>query len=173
MLVAKDNDALFGAVSTLHWMLKTFAQQIRMCTIEDYSDVKYRGVVEGYYGIPWSNENVKSYMEWGSLYKMNTFIYAPKDDPYHNSKWREPYPEQELQKMQDMIEIGVQTKVRFIYAIHPFMNNGINKEQFDTEIKYITDKFEEMYKLGKNSWRYGNRRFGANGCGGRSAPDRR
>ncbi len=147
-LVGKDNDALFCAIATLQLALEQSPSQLRFCTIEDYADVKYRGVVEGYYGIPWSNENIISYMEWGSKYKMNTFIYAPKDDPYHNSKWREPYPDAQLQTMKELIEAGVRTKVRFIYAIHPFMSNGIDKENFDQELKYITDKFQVMYDLG-------------------------
>lgn len=147
-MVGKDNDALFCAIATLQLALEQSPSQLRFCTIEDYADVKYRGVVEGYYGVPWSNENIISYMEWGSKYKMNTFIYAPKDDPYHNSKWREPYPDAQLQTMKELIEAGVRTKVQFIYAIHPFMSNEIDKENFDQELKYITDKFQVMYDLG-------------------------
>jgi len=148
LLVGGDNDGLFCAVSTLRSVLEQTSGSLRTVTIEDYADVQYRGVVEGYYGIPWSNENIISYMEWGSRFKMNTFIYAPKDDPYHNSRWRDPYPQEELDKMKELIEAGVRTKVRFIYAIHPFMSNGINKENFDAEIKCITDKFQVMYDMG-------------------------
>lgn len=101
-----------------------------------------------YYGIPYSNEDIMSLMEFGSDFKMNTFIYAPKDDPYHNSKWREPYPQETLDGLKEVIEKGVETKVGFVYAIHPFMNNGINKNDFDREIKYITDKFQVFYDLG-------------------------
>ena len=32
-------------------------------------------------------------MEWGGYYKLNSYFYAPKDDPKHNSKWRELYTE--------------------------------------------------------------------------------
>ena len=148
-ILGNDNDAVFAGISTLKIMLEQSSDnQVLKTLIEDYSDVQYRGVVEGYYGIPWSNENVISYMEWGSKFKLNTFIYAPKDDPYHNSKWREAYPQEELDKMKEMIEAGTRTKLRFVYAIHPFMSNGINKNDFENEIKYITDKFEVLYDLG-------------------------
>ena len=60
-----------------------------------------------------------SLMEFGSDFKMNTFIYAPKDDPYRNSKWREPYPQETLDGLKEVIEKGVETKVGFVYAIHP------------------------------------------------------
>ncbi|WP_455684798.1 beta-N-acetylglucosaminidase domain-containing protein, partial [Thomasclavelia sp.] len=148
-ILGNDNDAVFAGISTLKIMLEqTSNNQVLKVAVEDYSDVQYRGVVEGYYGIPWSNENVISYMEWGSKFKLNTFIYAPKDDPYHNSKWREEYPQPELNKMKDMIEAGTRTKVRFVYAIHPFMSNGINKNDFENELKHITDKFQQLYDLG-------------------------
>ena len=35
-----------------------------------------------------------------SEYKMNTYIYAPKDDPYHRSNWKDLYPEEEAKQIQ-------------------------------------------------------------------------
>lgn len=122
--------------------------QLLKNVVEDYADIQYRGYIEGYYGIPWSNPEIISLMEFGSKTKLNTFIFAPKDDPYHNSRWREPYPQEELNKMAEIIEAGVRTKNRFVYAIHPFMSNGINKENYDQEMQYIIDKFESLYALG-------------------------
>lgn len=37
-------------------------------------------------------------------YKMNAYIYAPKSDPYHREKWREPYPASELDRMKELIK---------------------------------------------------------------------
>ncbi len=148
-IAGNDNDAIFAAIATLRMMVDQSSDgMILNNVVEDFADVEYRGVIEGYYGIPWSNEAVISYMEFGQLYKMNTFIFAPKDDPYHNSKWREPYPVEDLEKMEEMIEAGTRTKVRFVYAIHPFMTDGLDKENFDDEIKAITDKFDILYDLG-------------------------
>ena len=50
--------------------------------------------------------------------------------------------------LKEVIEKGVETKVGFVYAIHPFMNNGINKNNFEEEIQYIIDKFEIFYDMG-------------------------
>ena len=58
-ILGNDNDAVFAGISTLKIMLEqTSNNQLLKVMVEDYSDVQYRGVVEGYYGIPWSNENV-------------------------------------------------------------------------------------------------------------------
>ncbi|MGL5381642.1 beta-N-acetylglucosaminidase domain-containing protein [Clostridium sp.] len=148
-LIGNDSDALYCAITTLQLMIEQSSDNTILKTVvEDYADIQYRGYIEGYYGIPWSNSEIISLMEFGSKTKLNTFIYAPKDDPYHNSKWREPYPQSELDKMAELIEAGVRTKNRFIYAIHPFMSNGINKENYQQEMQYIIDKFEILYDLG-------------------------
>ena len=55
--------------------------------------IPLRGVVEGYYGRPWGTEGRLSLLKFMAENDMNIFIYGPKDDPYHHSKWREPYPE--------------------------------------------------------------------------------
>lgn len=148
-ILGKDTDAVYYGITTLERIFdqkrEATVEQIR---INDYATAKWRGIIEGYYGIPYSNEDIISLMEFGSDFKMNTFIYAPKDDPYHNSKWREPYPQETIDGLKEVIQKGVETKVGFVYAIHPFMNNGINKNDFDREIKYITDKFQVFYDLG-------------------------
>ena len=32
-------------------------------------------------------------------HSMNTYIYAPKDDPYHRKLWREPYPAEQMERL--------------------------------------------------------------------------
>ena len=51
--------------------------------MRDYADVNIRGFIEGYYGLPWSNEDRMSLMRFGGDYKMTSYIFAPKDDEYH------------------------------------------------------------------------------------------
>lgn len=149
IILGKDTDAVYYGITTLERIFNQIRDGIvEKIRINDYATAKWRGIIEGYYGIPYSNEDIISLMEFGSDFKMNTFIYAPKDDPYHNSKWREPYPQETIDGLKEVIQKGVETKVGFVYAIHPFMNNGINKNDFDREIKYITDKFQVFYDLG-------------------------
>jgi len=42
-----------------------------------------RGIVEGFFGPPWSIEQRCAMFEFGAKHAMNTYLYAPKDDPYH------------------------------------------------------------------------------------------
>ena len=60
---------------------------------------------------------------------MNTYIYGPKDDPYHSSpNWRLPYPEKEAKQLQELVKVAQENEVDFVWAIHPDKtSNGIRK----------------------------------------------
>ena len=85
-IVGKDTDAVFYGLTTLKHMLKeSQVPVLRNVTVEDYAEIKNRGFIEGYYGNPWSNENRKELMRYGSELKLTQYYFAPKDDPYHNT----------------------------------------------------------------------------------------
>ena len=114
-------------------------------TISDYPSVKLRGYVEGFYGFPWSFEERLGLIKDTSKYKMNTYIYAPKDDPYHKDKWRELYPEAEAEQLRILAEEGKKDNVSFCWNIHP--GYGFNYND-DTDYNYLIAKFEQLYNLG-------------------------
>ena len=92
-VLGKDTDAAFYGMTSLKYIGKQVDNGIvRDLKINDYSDVAFRGFIEGYYGNPWSNEDRAELMKFGGEFKMNQYIFAPKDDPYHNSQWRTLYP---------------------------------------------------------------------------------
>ena len=49
-----------------------------------------KGIIEGFYGIPWTFEERKSMINFLSDIGLNQYIYAPKDDPYHNKNGEKP-----------------------------------------------------------------------------------
>src|SRR5699024_8583997 len=103
VILGKDTDASFYGVATLEAILAQSSQKvIRHLRIKDYANTKVRGFIEGYYGIPWSNEDRKSLMKFGGNYKTNAYVFAPKDDPYHREKWEKLYPEDELEELREL-----------------------------------------------------------------------
>ncbi len=50
---------------------------------------------------------------------MNTYLYAPKDDPYHRNRWWEPYPEAEWKALLDLIHLAQRHGIDFVYGFHP------------------------------------------------------
>lgn len=52
----------------------------------------FRGLIEGFYGTPWSWEARIDIMRWCHERGMTHYLYAPKDDARHRAQWRDPYP---------------------------------------------------------------------------------
>ena len=113
--------------------------------IADWPEIAYRGVVEGFYGTPWSTEARESIIRFCGEYKMNTYIYGPKDDPYHRSpNWRDPYPEREARELRRLVRVAEESGVDFVWAIHPGQDIRWTDEDRDNLLR----KFEQMYDLG-------------------------
>lgn len=147
-IVGEDtNGAYYGVVSLMHILNQMEGRTIRNLTIEDYSDTQTRGFIEGYYGIPWSNADRISLMRFGGDFKMTSYVFAPKDDPYHKEKWRDPYPADEFEEVKKMVQAGLESKCRFVWTAHPFMG-GFNANDVDGEIEALLGKFEQLYGAG-------------------------
>ena len=113
--------------------------------VNDWPDLPSRGVVEGFYGTPWSHKARLSLIDFYGRYKMNTYIYGPKDDPYHSSPdWRKPYPEDEAADIKELVEACRANYVDFVWAIHPGQDIKWNEEDYAA----LVAKFEDMYALG-------------------------
>ena len=151
-ILGEHTDAAYYGVTTLSHIINEMKDsnvtKIRNMTIRDYASVTYRGFIEGYYGVPWSHEDRMELMRYGSQFKMNAYIFAPKDDPYHNSQWREPYPEDKLIEQGELAKVGQETKNTYIWSIHPFMTDAFNFNNYDAELATIFTKFEQLYGVG-------------------------
>ncbi|XP_046772603.1 protein O-GlcNAcase isoform X4 [Gallus gallus] len=75
------------------------------------------GVVEGFYGRPWSMEQRKLLFRWLKRWGLNCYMYAPKDELKHRLLWREPYTQHEAAQMQSLIKAAQEHDVEFIFAI--------------------------------------------------------
>jgi hyaluronoglucosaminidase len=78
-----------------------------------------RGVVEGFYGPPWTAAATADLLAFLGAHGMNTFVYAPKDDPYQRAQWRRPYPEPQLQALRGLVQDAARHGVTFVYSVSP------------------------------------------------------
>ncbi len=137
-------------VRGLYYGVQTLAQlvergQLPLTEITDYPDVNWRGVVEGFYGTPWSHEARLRQLDFYGRNKMNVYLYGPKNDPYHSvPNWRKPYPEKEAAQLKELVDRAKQNEVIFYWAIHPGQDIKWNNEDRDL----LMQKFESMYQLG-------------------------
>lgn len=143
-----DEKGAFYGIQTLRQLVESPAAAnggLPHLDINDYPDLKYRGVVEGFYGAPWSHEVRMSLIDFYGKFKMNSYLYGPKDDPYHSCpNWRLPYPEKEAENIKQLIEACRRNRVDFVWAIHPGQDIKWNEEDY----KNLVNKFNWMYDLG-------------------------
>lgn len=157
LILGEHTDAVFCGLASLEQMLDLGTNDMQCVAIYDYADIKLRGVIEGYYGVPYSAEVTKDLFRFMARFKMNTYMYGAKSDEYHSRFWSEPYPtsiteEQERigylsqDMMRDITEVAHASKVNFIWAIHP--GRAFAKADSEEVLDKIMTKFESMYSLG-------------------------
>lgn len=115
--------------------------------LKDYADIKLRGVIEGFYSIPWSNDDRLDMLSFMDQVFLNTYIYAPKDDPYHNKKWREKYDEKSLKDLKSLVDLANDLDIDFVWSIHPGMNK-FNFDDYDKELDTLIDKYRSLMDIG-------------------------
>ncbi len=151
-ILGYDKRGAFYGLQTLRQIISSPASadgKLPLLTVNDYPSMKYRGVVEGFYGTPWSHEVRMSLLDFYGRNKMNDYLYGPKDDPYHSSPyWRQPYPEDQAKKIKELVQNARRNHVNFIWAIHPGKDIRWNKLDYDS----LVNKFNMMYDLGVRSF---------------------
>lgn len=147
-IVGYDERGAFYGIQTLRQLMESpIAQnkQLPYLDINDYPDLPNRGVVEGFYGTPWSHQVRMSLIDFYGKFKMNTYLYGPKDDPFHSCpNWRLPYPEKEAQNIKELVQACKRNRVDFVWAIHPGQDIKWNEEDYQN----LVNKFNWMYDLG-------------------------
>ena len=143
-----DERGAFYGLQTLRELLESPACKnnvLPFLVINDYPTMPNRGVVEGFYGTPWSHQVRLSLIDFYGKFKLNSYVYGPKDDPYHSSpNWRKPYPAEQAKNLKELIDACNRNRVDFVWAIHPGKDIKWNEEDYGN----LVNKFEKMYELG-------------------------
>ncbi|CAB3400254.1 unnamed protein product [Caenorhabditis bovis] len=107
------------------------------------------GVVEGFYGRPWTLDQRKHlYVRMNDL-GLNTYVYAPKDDVKHRAAWREMYTEEEIGILRDLVQNAHANGVNLVYALSP----GLDIIYSDSnELVTLKRKLEQVAGTGCNSF---------------------
>lgn len=143
VIAGADERGAYYGVQTLARLLTL--HKLPLAEVTDYPDIPYRGVVEGFYGTPWSHEARLRQLDFYGRNKMNVYLYGPKDDPYHSTpNWRKPYPAQEAEQLKALVDKAKENNVIFYWAIHPGQDIRWNDEDREN----LLQKFESMYQLG-------------------------
>ena len=131
--------------------MKVFTKIILLICIHlnlSSTPISLRGIVEGFYGTPWNFDIRADLLNFCGEYNLNAYIYAPKDDPYHRDKWREPYPEDKVVELQNLVKIALQNNVHFIFAISPGLDLNYEGEKGEEDFQSMLYKLDIMYSIG-------------------------
>ena len=102
------------------------------------------GVVEGFYGRPWSEAQRRQLFSRMKSWGMNTYLYAPKDDLKHRLFWRELYSEREADDLRDLIRECRSKGLRFIYAIAPGLNLSYSSRKDMARLRRKADHLVDL-----------------------------
>ena len=111
--------------------------------------MRFRGVIEGFYGEPWSHAERLDMIRFCGRHGLNTWVHAPKDDPYHRKRWRDPYPDAELEQIAQLAREADRNGVEFAYAIAPGLDICYSS---DADLATLLAKCEQVRSAGVRSF---------------------
>lgn len=103
------------------------------------------GVIEGFYGQPWSQTERFELFDWMAAWGLNTYLYAPKDDVKHRAVWRDLYTSIEAETLGEIIRGCQQRELRFFYALGPGLDIRFSNP---SDLQQLKKRFEQMLALG-------------------------
>ena len=105
------------------------------------------GVIEGFYGRPWTLSQRRRLFGWLQPWGMNTYMYGPKDDIKHRVLWRELYDDAEAAELKSLITDCQARNLDFVYAIAPGLDIEYGREAAD-----LLNKLRQVASLGVRSF---------------------
>lgn len=135
------------AVNALNQLIERKGEHILVpiAEVNHTPSFELRGVIEGFYGIPWQEEDRMDLFRFLGREKMNTYMYAPKDDELHRRLWREKYPEEKLEEFARYLEVAEEEKIDFYYMISP--GNDIDYT-LSSEVDVLNEKLQQLVDIG-------------------------
>lgn len=72
---------------------------------------------------------------------LNSYVYAPKDDVKHRSRWRDLYSSDESKELSRLIDAAKEHGIRFIYALSPGLDLIYSAEK---DLHALQRKFDQV-----------------------------
>ncbi|WP_051723451.1 beta-N-acetylglucosaminidase domain-containing protein [Streptomyces albus] len=159
-LAGRGTDGLFHAVQTLRQLVispggrddggdrdtadragHSFAGVI----VRDWPGTAVRGIAESFYGTPWTRGQRLEQIDFLGRTKQNRYLYAAGDDPYRQTRWRDPYPAGQRGEFRALAERARANHVTLGWAVAPGQALCFSS---DDDLKALTRKIDAMWALG-------------------------
>ena len=104
-----------------------------------------RGVVEGFYGVFYTAPQRDDLIRFVGRHGFNYYLYGPKNDRRHRTRWRHPYPDRTLRQFAHSVDLAQEAGVTFAYAIAPGVSITYASP---TDFALLTAKLFSLYECG-------------------------
>ncbi|MEU0356593.1 beta-N-acetylglucosaminidase domain-containing protein [Streptomyces cyaneofuscatus] len=136
-------DGLFHAVQTLRQLVR--GGSVAGVVVRDWPGTAVRGMAEGFYGQPWTQEERLAQLAFMGRTKQNRYLYAAGDDPYRLARWREPYPALKRADFRELARKAEAEHVTLGWAVSPGQAMCMASDQ---DVRALTKKIDAMWALG-------------------------
>jgi len=106
---------------------------------------RYRGIVEGFYGPPWSAGDRSWWVEALGRLGMNRYVVAPKEDPLHRARWPERYPADALEEAAALVARGRAHGVEVGFGVSPGLSIRPSRSG---DVAALLAKFRDFHACG-------------------------
>nr|WP_092885509.1 beta-N-acetylglucosaminidase domain-containing protein [Actinopolymorpha cephalotaxi] len=147
VLDGADADGTYYAAQSFRQLVRQQAgpDALPGVAIRDWPSMRYRGSIEGFYGTPYTQADRLDHVDYLGAHKLNTYEYAPKDDPFHRERWRDPYPADKLAELGTLVDRARQNHVDFTFALSPGLSICYSSQ---ADLDALLAKFDAIYALG-------------------------
>ena len=104
-----------------------------------------RGIVEGFYGPPWTHDERLDLLEFCGREGLTTWVHAPKDDPFHRAQWRDLYPDAQLARLAELARHAEANGVEFVWTIAPGLSIRLKD---DSDLAALDAKRAQLLSIG-------------------------
>ncbi len=138
----------FYAIKTVEQVLFLTKGRLAQLELFDAPVLERRGVLEGYYGRPWTLEEHQSMIEFEAAVKFNVHVYSPKDEA-HLTNWRTTLDRAELDVIRELVARCSENFITFSYSLSP--GRGLTYSS-DDDLQTVADIFIRAGRVGVRSF---------------------
>ena len=106
-------------------------------------------MLEGFYGNPWTHEQRLELLGFMASRGMNTYVYAPKDDPRMRRDWRAAYEGVDLRRLNELVNRSQAAAVDLMFCVSPGLTMRYSDEE---DVDALCDKLAAVAELGVGSF---------------------
>ncbi len=113
------------------------------------------GLVEGFYGPPWTARTRSEVVRQLASAGLGTYFYAPKSDPRHRDRWSAPLTEEDRLELRGLFETADAVGVRVVYGLAPerlLVSGNLRfrgpRDLGSEGMRTLVSRFEDVASLG-------------------------